>query len=81
MSPASLFRLEQNLKQGVTEVEEVPSPPVLLDYLHAYNTVSEARDGIGRYFDAYNRTRPHSSWKGMTPDQPYYSSPPLTLTV
>ena len=48
-------------------------------YLHAYDTVSDARAGIGRYFDVYNRRRPHSSLKRKTPDQVYYSSQPLAL--
>ena len=30
-------------------------------YLHAYESVSEARGGIGRYLDLYNHRRPHSS--------------------
>ena len=50
-------------------------------YLHAYDTVSEARTGIGKYFDVYNRRRPHSSLEGNTPDQVYYSSQPLTLAA
>ena len=50
-------------------------------YLHAYDTVCEARAGIGRYFDVYNRRRPHSSLKRKTPDQVYYSSQLLTLAA
>ena len=50
-------------------------------YLHACDTVSDARAGIGRYFDVYNRRRPHSSLKRKTPDQVYYSSQPLTLAA
>ena len=50
-------------------------------YLHACDTVSDARTGIGRYFDVYNRRRPHSSLKRKTPDQVYYSSQPLTLAA
>jgi putative transposase len=50
-------------------------------YLHAYDTVSDARVGIGNYFDVYNRKRPHSSLKGKTPDQVYYSLQPLTLAA
>lgn len=50
-------------------------------YLHAYDSVSDARAGIGRYFDVYNRRRPHSSLKRQTPDQVYYSSQPLTLAA
>ena len=50
-------------------------------YLHAYDTVSDSRVGIGRYFNLYNRRRPHSSLKRRTPDQVYYSQPPLTLAA
>ena len=50
-------------------------------YLHAYDTVPEARTGIGRYFDVYNQRRPHSSLKGKTPDQVYDSLQPLTLAA
>ena len=50
-------------------------------YLHAYDTASDSRAGIGRYFNLYNRRRPHSSLKGKTPDQVYYSQPPLTLAA
>ena len=41
-------------------------------YLHAYDSVSAARDGIGRYLDLYNRRRPHSSLDGRTPDAAYF---------
>ena len=40
-------------------------------YLHAYDTVSAARTGIGRYLDFYNTRRPHSSLDERTPDQAY----------
>ncbi len=50
-------------------------------YLHAYDTVSDSRTGIGRYFNLYNRRRPHSSLKRKTPDQVYYSLQPLTLAA
>jgi putative transposase len=33
-------------------------------YLHAYDSVSEARASIGRYLDFYNGRRPHSSLDG-----------------
>ena len=49
-------------------------------YLHAYDTVPDARASIGRYLDLYNRRRPHSSLDGMTPDRAYYgahSRPPI----
>jgi len=38
------------------------------DYLNAYNTVSEAKALIGRYFEPYNCRRPHSSFDRMTPE-------------
>ncbi len=41
-------------------------------YLRAYDTVSEARQSIGRYLDLYNRRRPHSSLDDRTPDQAYF---------
>ena len=41
-------------------------------YLHAYDSVSEARTSLGRYLDLYNRRRPHSSLDDMTPDQAYF---------
>ena len=41
-------------------------------YLHAYDNVSDAQAGIGRYLDLYNRRRPHSSLDGMTPDRAYF---------
>ena len=40
-------------------------------YLRAYESVLEARTGIGRYFEFYNSGRPHSSLGRMTPDQFY----------
>ena len=30
-------------------------------YLHAYETVSQAREGIGRYLNFYNTARPHQA--------------------
>ena len=53
-------------------------------YLHAYDSVSDARAGIGRYLDLYNRRRPHSSLDGRTPEQAYYdhnSMPPIRLAA
>ena len=37
-------------------------------YLRAYESVPEARTGLGRYFEFYNAGRPHSSLGGMTPE-------------
>ena len=50
-------------------------------YLHAYDSVSEARSSIGRYLDFYNGRRPHSSLDGTTPDQAYFTSLPLRLAA
>ena len=36
-------------------------------YLHAYENGSEARQGIKKWVDFYNRIRPHSSLGGRTP--------------
>lgn len=45
-------------------------------YLHAYESVSQAKAGIGRYFEFYNTRRPHSSLDRMTPDQFYFNALP-----
>ena len=45
-------------------------------YLRAYESVSEARIGLGRYFEFYNSGRPHSSLGRMTPDQFYTKALP-----
>ena len=40
-------------------------------YLRAYDTIVEARSGIGCYLEFYNRERKHQTL-GMTPDQMYF---------
>ena len=50
-------------------------------YLHAYETVSAAREGIGRYVQFYNTRRPHSSHQARTPDVVYFTSLPQTLEL
>jgi putative transposase len=40
-------------------------------YLHAYDTVAEARRSIMQYVDWYNQSRPHSSLGKKTPDEAY----------
>ena len=43
-------------------------------YLHAYDSVGAARNGIRRYLDFYNRRRPHSSLDDQTPDLAYFTT-------
>jgi putative transposase len=50
-------------------------------YLHAYESVGEARDKIGRYFEFYNCRRPHSSLGAQTPDRAYFHRPPEALAA
>lgn len=45
-------------------------------YLHAYDSVSEARASICQYLDFYNRRRPHSSLDRRTPDEAYFNRLP-----
>ena len=47
-------------------------------YLHAYDSVSQARAGLGRYIDFYNARRPHSSLDKRTPDEHYFATLPAT---
>ncbi len=46
-------------------------------YLHAYDSVAHARQGLHRYFQFYNQRRPHSSLDGKTPDSVYFDSLPI----
>lgn len=41
-------------------------------YIHSYEKVREARDGLARYFDFYNRERRHSSLEKKTPYDVYF---------
>jgi putative transposase len=51
-------------------------------YLHAYDSVSEAKAGIGRYIEFYNGRRPHSSLLDRhTPDEVYFGVLPLAVAV
>ena len=43
-------------------------------YLKAYETVAEARQGMGNYFRFYNHERRHQSLDRQTPDQVYEGS-------
>jgi putative transposase len=44
-------------------------------YLHAYESVEEARRQLRSYFTFYNSHRPHSSLGGVTPDTAYFGRP------
>ena len=46
-------------------------------YLHAYETVSEAKHRLAEYFLFYNTLRPHSSLGGLTPDMTYFNNQPI----
>jgi putative transposase len=52
-------------------------------YLHGYDSVSIAKQALSRYFDFYNRRRPHSTLDGKTPDTAYFnlSKPPLAAAA
>jgi putative transposase len=45
-------------------------------YLHAYDSVSAAKAGLGAYFAFYNAHRPHQSLDGKTPDAIYFAGAP-----
>ena len=45
-------------------------------YLHAYDSVAEARQGLQRYFSFYNQRRPHRALDGRTPDMVYFAALP-----
>ena len=44
-------------------------------YLHAYDSVGHAKTALTRYFDFYNRRRPHTALDRLTPDQVYFNQP------
>ena len=56
-----------------TQYEEV--------YLHAYDSVAQAKAGIARYIDFYNVRRPHSSLDKRTPDEFYFATLPAMKEV
>jgi putative transposase len=46
-------------------------------YLHAYESVAQARQRLDRYFSFYNERRPHSSLGRRTPDEVYFATLPV----
>ena len=50
-------------------------------YLHAYDSVPQAKEGLARYFIFYNERRPHSSFDGIPPDQTYFGNLPEVRTA
>ncbi len=50
-------------------------------YLHAYETVSEARTKLATYLDFYNRRRPHTALDRRTPNDVYFGSLPQQLAA
>ena len=42
-------------------------------YLHAYESVSAATAGVGRYLEFYNGRRPHTAPGDRTPDEAYFT--------
>jgi putative transposase len=45
-------------------------------YLHAYETVSDVRAGLDRYFTFFNHRRPHQALRRQTPDTVYFTALP-----
>ena len=48
-------------------------------YLHAYESVADAREKILHFLSWYNQERPHSSLDRMTPDEMYFKTLPPAL--
>jgi putative transposase len=48
-------------------------------YLRAYETVSQAREGIGKSLSFFNAARPHTAHGGRTPDSAYDASLPAIV--
>ena len=50
-------------------------------YLHAYETISAAQQGLERYLTFYNQIRPHRALDGHTPNRVYVDNLPTRLTA
>jgi putative transposase len=49
-------------------------------YLHAYETVPDVRTGLRRYFEFFNRRRPHRGLRSAIPDTVYFTALPALRT-
>jgi len=45
-------------------------------YLKAYESVSDAKENLGRFIGFYNSRRPHQTFSGKTPDMIYFGALP-----
>src|SRR5208282_5495805 len=50
-------------------------------YLHAYDTVSAAKESLTRYVSFYNGRRPHAALDRQTPDAAYFNRLPLAAAA
>ena len=50
-------------------------------YLHAYETVRAAHQGLARYLTFYTQTRPNQARDGKMPDQGYFNNLPTRRTA
>ncbi len=50
-------------------------------FLKAYDSVADAKTGLGGYLDFYNSRRPHSALDGKTPDAIYFPKLPAREVV
>lgn len=48
-------------------------------YLHGYETVSNVRAGLTRYFEFFNQRRPHRALARRTPNQVFFTALPELL--
>ena len=49
-------------------------------YLHGYESVSDVRAGLTRYFEFFNQRRPHRGLRSRTPDGVFFTALPELLT-
>ena len=45
-------------------------------YLHAYDSVCDAKQGLEKYFMFYNQNRPHTALDDKTPNEFYFDNLP-----